>query len=220
MLVENIQRPRWLRRAERAAGRVARHGTYGPLQVGANSAGGDDRSNLVQAIHERFRGQIAPRRQVHGWDRPDEQWLRLFLKSYNPDAQWADDVVAAYYWLEHPESKALAETDRRAADGLPVVEVTRFEQRGSILNLAGTASAHEATFLICQRSLGGAFLATEVVTSDLGAPDRGAWSAQVQLEVDTWVVQLYGAADGAFDADSETTITLPALPRPPAPTPN
>jgi hypothetical protein len=120
MLVENLQRPSWVRAVERLVGRFVGAATYGPLQREAGHALPDSEA-LDASIKSDFAGRTVPRSQTeYGSERIDEGWIRVFARSYNPSNSYADDVVAAYWWLESGrESDSLLYTEFRAGDGLP-----------------------------------------------------------------------------------------------------
>jgi len=140
MLVENIQRPRWAQAMERFAGRLVGRGSYGPLQVTAGSPL-RDQDALIKAVTERFAGRAVPRKSYEWGEQIDHQWLKLFALSYNPDSAYAEDIQAAYMWIEHPSSQAIASTEARGEDNLPQVEVHEFHHVDGAVKLAGTAAS-------------------------------------------------------------------------------
>ncbi len=98
LLAENIQRPGWLRRLERSASRLLkRPATLGLLQIRGDATASEEEL-LRRAIEARFVG--VPTTTAQGWT--DYDGIRQFAISYNPDADYADLVVAAAVWLQQP----------------------------------------------------------------------------------------------------------------------
>ncbi len=218
LLVENLQRPKWVRRAEQVAGRLFGAGTYGPLQLSL-SAPRPELGALENAIERRFAGQRAPL-ILTSWGAPksDEQWIRVFALGHNPSKEFADDVVLAYQWLEYPRrSKALIFTERRAPDNLPTLEVHRVGRKGATMLVSGTAVAYEGTVVVRQADEWGQILKESFFTCDVGAPARGAFEAEIELLTETATVELMDQALLEEETQSnpvelsERTIRIPAI---------
>lgn len=93
-LVENLQRPPWIRALERAKGTFIRKGTYGLMQVTADEPISDQES-VSRAINQWFRNT---KRNGYVEDLED------LVNSYNPDPTFNDLVTDFYYHLaEEPD---------------------------------------------------------------------------------------------------------------------
>lgn len=208
MLVENIQRPRWPQAMERFAGRVVGRGSYGPLQVTAGSAL-RDQDALTKAITERFAGRSVPHQSYEWGEQTDRQWLKFFALSYNPDPAYAEDIQAAYMWIEYPSSQAIASTEARGADNLPQVEVHEFYRDDGGVKLAGTAASLNGEVNL--RLVDGAGVETHSEAIRLvGDPGqyRRRWNATVTVPPASVNVELWSG--DATTRTAESTILLPA----------
>jgi hypothetical protein len=100
LLAENLQRPPWIRRLERAKGRLLKRGTYGVMQIRADHPV-DDAESTRLAIEERLRGQQLPRE----YDARREALQRI-LSQYNNDPRFIELATAFYDELApQPEYK-------------------------------------------------------------------------------------------------------------------
>ena len=169
MLVENIQRPRWIRRLERLVGFVTRSGSFGPLQVHGHDPSGTDTAKVGDDVRKQFAGQHFPA-DISGDDYErgmlEDQWRRVFLKGYNGDPQWSLDVQEAYSWLEHGGSTAQAYSPVNARDGLPTIEVSRIGQDGESIDLSGTLFAPGHVLVSVQLDPDGRVLARAPIATE------------------------------------------------------
>lgn len=176
LLVENIQRPRWLRRLETPVARLLRTGSVGPLQVDGLPPSGDDARRVEASIRSRFAGQRYPE-ALNG---SAFHWRRAFLKHYNGDSQWMLDVEEAYSWVTYIQSAALAHSQRAADDGLPVIEVHGFERSNDTILLDGTVATYGTDIVLLQTRGASAELASDVVKAAEG-PERIRWTRSLPL---------------------------------------
>lgn len=89
LLVENVQRPRWLRRLERLVGRVLPIETYGVMQVRSDRPI-SDRESVEIAVRERLAGKaVEPHRRYS--DR-----LTRLIRSYNGNPKFVTLVEEIY----------------------------------------------------------------------------------------------------------------------------
>jgi hypothetical protein len=93
LLVENLQRPVWIRRLERIKGRLFRSGTYGIMQIKASGPIGDIESVRL-AVKQRLSGIQIPQ----GYEEL-EAGLSQVLSSYNPDEKFVELGKAFYLEL-------------------------------------------------------------------------------------------------------------------------
>jgi hypothetical protein len=91
MLVENLQRPGWVRRAERIKGRVFNKGSYGIMQVESNHPI-DDRRSIDLAMERFFKNSAGPPGEPR-WDVAVRQ--RPIIESYNSNRDFVDMVMEA-----------------------------------------------------------------------------------------------------------------------------
>lgn len=97
MLVENIQRPAWVRRLERIGSwMIGKPGTLGILQT-RGTATATDEQLLRKAIRDQFRRQRPPAdlSAYESWD-----WLDRFARRYNPDRNFVDALHEAVLFLQ------------------------------------------------------------------------------------------------------------------------
>src|SRR5215207_5321217 len=90
MMVENVQRPRWFRTAERLKGIFAKPGTYGIMQV-ASPRPLSDKDSIRIAIETRLAGQTVPIRDPNSrYPTFDSAVVHTHALAYNPSADYAD----------------------------------------------------------------------------------------------------------------------------------
>jgi hypothetical protein len=105
MTVENLQRPEWVRRIERVAGRlIGSTGSYGLMQVQAANPISDRESiDRAASILSGTKIPIQPPTWLGGTPMPDFTAVRRTVHAYNPDEQYVGFVEKVYYYLhEHP----------------------------------------------------------------------------------------------------------------------
>lgn len=94
MLVENLQRPKWLRRLENGIGRFRSSGTYGVMQAPSEKPVSDEQSITI-AIEKFFKGtEVA--KQEYSWEK--EERLRPYIDQFNSNPTFKNLVSEA---LEH-----------------------------------------------------------------------------------------------------------------------
>lgn len=104
MVAENLQRPRWFRKLERAKGLVWKAGTYGIMQVESPRPLSDVES-IEAAARGVLAGVVVPTDPEGRW--PDIDWLRGFvIERYNADRSLAEQVVNLYIELWMAENSA------------------------------------------------------------------------------------------------------------------
>lgn len=95
LLVENLQRPRWIRAIERLAGRRLPVGTYGIMQV-RSDAPVSDAESIERAVSTKLAGAKVPK-SSRGF--PDGEALRRQVRSYNGNERFVELVEMVYYEL-------------------------------------------------------------------------------------------------------------------------
>lgn len=96
LLVENLQRPRWVRRLESIKGKIFSVGSYGVMQVRA-AAPITDLDSIEIAVRERLRDcEVAT-----AYDKRDQS-LEQILRSYNDDKRFVELGKAFYTELAGP----------------------------------------------------------------------------------------------------------------------
>lgn len=102
LIVENLQRPRWIRSIERVAGRALPIGTYGVMQVRSDQPISDEESIEV-AVSTRLAGRRVPMSTWTSGGRtyltPDSEGLQRLIRSYNGNERFIELVEAVYYEL-------------------------------------------------------------------------------------------------------------------------
>lgn len=95
MIVENIQRPAWLRTIERAVGRFVGVGSYGIMQVKSNRPIADKES-IDRTVQGHLAGVRIP---ITKWNRPDPDAIRRAARLHNGDPRFIDLVKEVYETL-------------------------------------------------------------------------------------------------------------------------
>lgn len=100
MVVENMQRPRWLRRMESIKARLGMAGTYGIMQVSSLKAL-DDESSIRAACEGHLR-DARPMRDRHG--HADMESVREIVRRHNRDDAFVELVANVYWQIDSEES--------------------------------------------------------------------------------------------------------------------
>lgn len=98
LLVENLQRPPWVRRLERTKGRLFKRGTYGVMQVQSEGPVSDTESVRI-AVHDRLL-----RKQVPIEYEARTEALQNILSAYNGDPRFIE-LATVFYEEIAPESE-------------------------------------------------------------------------------------------------------------------
>lgn len=126
MVVENLQRPRWLRRFESVKAKLGLTGTYGIMQVEGRDAT-DDLVSIQKACRSHLKG-VRPKRGYG--DYADAESVYRLALTHNPDPKFAA-TVANFHWRIEQE-----ELLRRAH-----LEVERYPDGSIAVRNAGGGSA-------------------------------------------------------------------------------
>lgn len=172
VVVESLQRPAWVRRLERAMGRVSRRGSYGVAQMTAAEPLSDKES--VEALAVSFEGYY-PERSSNGHIKRERMEARV--ERHNRKAAFIETFRDVFFEL-HPVYVPNHST-ARALDGRPIIEVVSVEREGAEWALRGTACVHEAN--IVWASFGDNGATGGQVTATIGAPHRGRWELRLPL---------------------------------------
>lgn len=172
MLVENIQRPKWFRRIERAKGFVFPKGTYGIMQVSSDIPLSDTDS-IEKVIQDRLVG--ANVRMPDG--NIDSEALENFSLSYNHSADYSAFLEKAMYSLL---SYGNLFSSERQINYMPVIEVTVMERFDDVLRIEGRATVYEGTIKV-QVKTDDETLYDNTVQALRGGPERGWWKAAIPV---------------------------------------
>ena len=96
MLVECLQRPAWVRRLERAKGRIFKRGTYGVMQVDSPIPISDSES-IDLAVSTTFRDSLV---LLNGMDKGSPEFQRAFdrmVQNHNSDPVFVSFVQKVYF---------------------------------------------------------------------------------------------------------------------------
>lgn len=182
ILSEALQRPRWVRRLENAAGKVLGPGTYGVAQMHANSPIDDLESiQLLAKSFQDFRpvvssGEIQRLRTKAALERHNSS--EAFLA---PALDFFEELILHPQWS----------TTAIAWDGRPCIEVVDISRDGDQFLVRGTASAQEG--VIQSRLDDKPF---ELITVAPRAPGRGKFTFSVGLDTRNLLFVEPGHADG------------------------
>jgi hypothetical protein len=131
-----------------------------------------------ESISHAVSGWLANVNVVSDSGTADEDALKTFAASYNPNPDYYPLLSAAYQSLVPYEP--LYASVARADDYSRVIEVLRCEALGDVVLLEGTAVAYEASLELLAHRRGAAEHVASVTTS-MGAPARGRWKAVVNI---------------------------------------
>jgi hypothetical protein len=100
MVIENLQRPRWFRACERAKGKFFKHGSYGIMQVEADSPVSDEESIRIAVRTHLVAVSVPVVQNTPGYFSVDYNALRAFALTYNPSESYATALTTAYglFW--------------------------------------------------------------------------------------------------------------------------
>lgn len=96
LLVENMQRPNWIRSIERAVGRWLPIGTYGVMQIRSDEPI-SDRESIERAVATKLAGATVPK--TADGRRDDWTGLQRIVRQYNGNKRFVELVETTYYVL-------------------------------------------------------------------------------------------------------------------------
>jgi len=95
LLVENMQRPSWIRAIERSAGRWLPIGTYGVMQIRSEHPVTDSES-IELAVETKLAGEKVPTKEDGGLD---YRALQRIIRRYNGNERFVELVESTYFVL-------------------------------------------------------------------------------------------------------------------------
>ncbi|NKG21996.1 hypothetical protein [Paeniglutamicibacter terrestris] len=123
ILTECIQRPRWIRRLERAKGLISGPGTYGVAQVTSPEPISDELS--IKVLCANYAGYYPAGHDSNGYN---HTLLRVRFEDHNPDPVFVEQATEIYNSL-FPDLLDTSQT--WANDGRKLIEVLSLNRRGS-----------------------------------------------------------------------------------------
>lgn len=133
LFAEALQRPRWVRRAERAKSILVKPGSYGVMQVSSPHPLSDDES--IQTVAENYAGYW-PLRSDSGWVLPGR--FAAQVESHNTSKQFIDMVSVLYQEMSpYPEGRTKSQSQ---FDHRPIVEVLKTSRQGATWVVDGTTT--------------------------------------------------------------------------------
>lgn len=218
--VENVQRPKWFRTAERVTAPLRRKGTYGLFQVASSKPLGDLES--CHAAMPNLRGAF-PLLLCEGC--PVDWSVRHAAERHNPDARFAEMVADTYSAVPvYP----LSASEAVAPDGRPLLEIITAGRFGARLALRGTYwSATESVVVDLYRPTTPA--PDEVVPITIkNESGRSTWRVEFSADVARVVARSTSTLEDCFTsesveldlrtADVRRDVTLKTAPQPAATT--
>ncbi|NOJ58424.1 hypothetical protein [Arthrobacter sp. 260] len=192
---EALQRPRWMRRLERAKGRVIPEGSYGVAQMTASKPLSDAQS--VQALCDQHAGYY-PVRNSAGYVR--DALLRARIEKHNSNPEFVASVMEFYHhltpWVQHHSASI-------SYDGRPHIEVVGVQRIGSQFEIKGFAVIPSSQ--LCAAYCDDAGWHSPVEIQDPGDRRQG-WGTRVPLEATQVVV--YECSNGNLDDQNSVTLSL------------
>lgn len=127
LLTENLERPRWVRRVERAKAIVSPKGSYGIMQVQAERPISDEES-IEHAVRDHLAGRLIER---DGWGYSEEQ-LKDALSAYNSNPMFIELAVTIYAYIYSPNIDGPEEV-------LTAPQVESAQERQTLIDASYTA---------------------------------------------------------------------------------
>lgn len=174
MLAEVLQRPLWMRRAERLKSIVSRSGSYGVTQEFSDHPLSD--REAIELTARRFAGYF-PERDDYG-ERIRAR-MEAAIEDHNYDAGFVRNVMDIYSELDsHP----IADSDVRGPDGRAIIEVLSLKREGRTWLIDGTAVANTGHVFYLATDGSGEVTSAGMKASRM-APNRGTWSLELPLSM-------------------------------------
>jgi len=152
LYTENLQRPRWFRRLERAKGKILRRGTYGVMQITSDHPISDEES-IRLALADRLQGQQVKPDNSNCYDSSD---LERVLRDYNNSDEFIR-LASQFYALLYPayvNPIVEGETERHENADIRAAVVARLRtlmrmvsDDNAVVRYATTASIQDLTTL-------------------------------------------------------------------------
>jgi hypothetical protein len=195
MVVEHLQRPAWVRRAERLRGKVDKRGTYGIMQVSAERPISDAES-IERAAAERLSGTRVKSHDGY----LDLELLKEFARTYNGSPDYVPLLEVAYGAVRtHGRSYS---SIGRSSDHRPLIEIDVIERLSGLTRIEGTAVVPEGRVQVTALQPGAnEVIARTVVVASQSAPKRGIWSIGIDVPADA--TQLLATPTFEQSADRE-----------------
>lgn len=174
VLAEALQRPRWIRRIERAVGRFRPGGTYGVAQVWAERPLSD--ADSLDLLGEGLAGSAS---RLRGCDE-DTAYLyaEAYFEEHNPDRVFIDQALE-FFTVSSSSESVLAESEAMSTDGRRVIEVLSVTRAGFEWNVAGTWMPQSADDVLTFAGISEATGASDIPAVEI---TRRRWSIPVSFE--------------------------------------
>jgi hypothetical protein len=194
---ESLQRPRWIRRLERAKGRFLGQGSYGIAQISSNTPLTDEES--VDRLCQAFAGYYPERNQENGYILNSRMKARV--EDHNVDPVFVELVCELHRELQ-PD--AIAHSAALAFDQRFTIEVAAVERERHTWIIRGTASVYEGNLLLTSESADGS-VQHGYTSATVGGPSRGEWKTEVPLNVRSLWLSEERMEESPPDADGQGT---------------
>lgn len=122
VLTECIQRPKWIRRAEKFKGRFVKRGSYGVAQVSSPSPISDEES--IEEVCRIYAGYYPARNEYGDYNRT---LLQVALEKHNPDPIFVNQATEI---LKARDRNLVESSSSWAEDGRKFIEVTGLRRVG------------------------------------------------------------------------------------------
>jgi hypothetical protein len=192
---EALQRPRWMRRLERAKGRFVPEGSYGVAQMTASHPLSDAQS--VQALCQEHAGYY-PARSSAGWVR--QTLLEAHIEKHNSNPAFVSSVREFYRRLT-PGAQYHSATI--SYDGRPHIEVIGVQRVGDQFEIHGSVVISNAQ--LCAAYDEGEGWCTPVAIQVSGERRQG-WLTSVPLEATRVIFYEFSSTD--FDDRNSVTFDI------------
>jgi hypothetical protein len=192
---EALQRPRWMRRLERAKGRLVPEGSYGVAQMTASHPLSDAQS--VQALCQEHAGYY-PARSSAGWVR--QTLLEARIEKHNSNPAFVSSVMEFYRHLT-PEAQYHSTTI--SYDERPHIEVIGVQRVGDQFEIHGSVVISNTQ--LCAAYDEGEGWCTPFAIQVAGKRRQG-WLTRVPLEATRVIV--YELSSNDFDDRNSVTVDI------------
>lgn len=191
--VENVQRPKWFRAAERMTAKFRRSGTYGLFQVLSAEPLSD--LDSCRAAMSSLRGAFP----LLQYDYPVDWSVRRAAEKHNPDARFAEMVADTY---PHVPVYPVESAERKAPDGRPLLEVISVGRFGETIALRGTYWSPTESVVVDLFRTASPGPDEVQPTTIINESGRSTWRVEFPPDVLRAVVRSIAALDDCFTSES------------------
>ena len=192
--VESQQRPPWFRRLERLSARIRSNGSYGLFQVKNHGPVGDVESCRIAL--KRIQGVYPLLDSEH---RGVPWSVRQCAEAHNPDARFANMIVAAY---EQMSCYPRQQSNNHAPDLRPLLDLWSIGRFGDRMRARGTVWAATERVVVETHTLVDPAWSEVPTVVVAGAAGRSSWHADLKGDAVQVQIRTVSMLDGCFTGEA------------------